>query len=146
MEDIKIKRIVEINEMIVEGVNSLLGQLVSDKQIFTESDLYRIITSESSMLFLMYLNDNVIGMFTIGNYYSPTGRKFWLEDVVIDSKYRGKSLGKRMLTKALEIVSTFGTSTLMLTSKPVRIAANNLYISLGFSKKDTNVYRMDFVE
>lgn len=146
MEDIKIKRIVEINEMIVEGVNSLLGQLVSDKQIFTESDLYRIITSESSMLFLMYLNDNVIGMFTIGNYYSPTGRKFWLEDVVIDSKYRGKSLGKRMLKKALEIVSTFGTSTLMLTSKPVRIAANNLYISLGFSKKDTNVYRMDFVE
>lgn len=146
MEDIKIKRIVEINEMIVEGVNSLLGQLVSDKQIFTESDLYRIITSESSMLFLMYLNDNVIGMFTIGNYYSPTGRKFWLEDVVIDSKYRGKSLGKRMLKKALEIVSTFGTSTLMLTSKPVRIAANNLYISLGFSKKETNVYRMDFVE
>ncbi len=146
MEDIKIKRIVEINEMIVEGVNSLLGQLVSDKQIFTESDLYRIITSESSMLFLMYLNDNVIGMFTIGNYYSPTGRKFWLEDVVIDSKYRGKSLGKRMLKKALEIVSTFGTSTLMLTSKPVRIAANNLYISLGFSKKDTNVYKMDFVE
>lgn len=146
MEDIKIKRIVEINEMIVEGVNSLLGQLVSDKQIFTESDLYRIITSESSMLFLMYLNDNVIGMFTIGNYYSPTGRKFWLEDVVIDSKYRGKSLGKRMLKKALEIVSTFGTSTLMLTSKPVRIAANNLYISLGFSKKETNVYKMDFVE
>lgn len=146
MEDIKIKRIVEINEMIVEGVNSLLGQLVSDKQIFTESDLYRIITSESSMLFLMYLNDNVIGMFTIGNYYSPTGRKFWLEDVVIDSKYRGKFLGKRMLKKALEIVSTFGTSTLMLTSKPVRIAANNLYISLGFSKKETNVYRMDFVE
>lgn len=146
MEDIKIKRIVEINEMIVEGVNSLLGQLASDKQIFTESDLYRIITSESSMLFLMYLNDNVIGMFTIGNYYSPTGRKFWLEDVVIDSKYRGKFLGKRMLKKALEIVSTFGTSTLMLTSKPVRIAANNLYISLGFSKKETNVYRMDFVE
>jgi transcriptional regulator with XRE-family HTH domain len=35
-----------------------------------------------------------------------------------------------------------GIDTLMLTSNPKRIAANALYQSLGFERKETNVYRM----
>lgn len=144
-DNIKIERVIDINDFVVDIVNRLLCELVSNKRIFTELDLSRIIKSDSSSLYFMFLNDKVVGMFTLCNYYSPTGRKFWLEDVVVDSTYRGRALGKRMVKEALKIVSTLGSSTLMLTSKPSRIAANKLYSSLGFDKKETNVYKMDFI-
>ena len=35
-----------------------------------------------------------------------------------------------------------GKSTLMLTSRPSRVAANNLYRSCGLEPKETNMYRM----
>ncbi|WP_353890396.1 GNAT family N-acetyltransferase [uncultured Bacteroides sp.] len=57
---------------------------------------------------------------------------------------RGQSLGKRMVEEAIRIVSKDGKSKLMLTSKPSRIVANKLYQSVGFQKKETNVYKMDF--
>lgn len=136
----------ESNQYIVDGVNRLLCQLVSNFHPITENELSEIINSDSSSLYLMFLNNEIVGMFTLGNYISPTGRKFWLEDVVVDNQYRGLSLGRMLVDEAKKIVSASGKSTLMLTSKPARIAANRLYISSGFLRKETNVYKMDFNE
>lgn len=136
----------ESNQYIVDGVNRLLCQLVSNFHPITENELSEIINSDNSSLYLMFLNNEIVGMFTLGNYISPTGRKFWLEDVVVDNQYRGLSLGRMLVDEAKKIVSASGKSTLMLTSKPVRIAANRLYISSGFLRKETNVYKMDFNE
>ncbi len=136
----------ESNQYIVDGVNRLLCQLVSNFHPITENELSEIINSDSSSLYLMSLNNEIVGMFTLGNYISPTGRKFWLEDVVVDNQYRGLSLGRMLVDEAKRIVSASGKSTLMLTSKPARIAANRLYISSGFFRKETNVYKMDFNE
>lgn len=136
----------ESNQYIVDGVNRLLCQLVSNFHPITENELSEIINSDSSSLYLMFLNNEIVGMFTLGNYISPTGRKFWLEDVVVDNQYRGLSLGRMLVDEAKRIVSASGKSTLMLTSKPARIAANRLYISSGFLRKETNVYKMDFNE
>ncbi|MBM6881468.1 GNAT family N-acetyltransferase [Bacteroides caecigallinarum] len=136
----------ESNQYIVDGVNRLLCQLVSNFHPITENELSEIINSDSNSLYLIFLNNEIVGMFTLGNYISPTGRKFWLEDVVVDNQYRGLSLGRMLVDEAKKIVSASGKSTLMLTSKPVRIAANRLYISSGFLRKETNVYKMDFNE
>lgn len=136
----------ESNQYIVDGVNRLICQLISNFHPITENELSEIINSDSSSLYLMFLNNEIVGMFTLGNYISPTGRKFWLEDVVLDNQYRGLSLGRMLVDEAKKIVSASGKSTLMLTSKPVRIAANRLYISSGFLRKETNVYKMDFNE
>ena len=43
-----------------------------------------------------------------------------------------------------DYVTIKGKSKLMLTSRPERLVANNLYKSLGFKPRNTNVYRMDF--
>lgn len=146
MEEIKILRLEEISCKVLEAINRLLSQLVTSKSIIlSEVQLKEIISSASSEIFLMYRGNEIIGMFTIVNYLTPTGHKYWLEDVVVDNRYRGQLLGKRMVEEAIRLVEERGKSTFMLTSKPVRVVANKLYSSLGFEKKETNVYKMDFI-
>lgn len=146
MEEIKILRLEEISCKVLEAINRLLSQLVTSKSIIlSEVQLKEIISSASSEIFLMYRGHEIIGMFTIANYLTPTGYKYWLEDVVVDNRYRGQLLGKRMVEEAIRLVEERGKSTFMLTSKPARVVANKLYSSLGFEKKETNVYKMDFI-
>lgn len=146
MEEIKILRLEEISGKVLEAINGLLAQLVTSKSvILSEVQLEEIISSASSEMFLMYRDNEIIGMFTIANYLTPTGHKYWLEDVVVDNRYRGQLLGKRMVEEAIRLVEKRGKSTFMLTSKPARVVANKLYSSLGFEKKETNVYKMDFI-
>ena len=79
-------------------------------------------------------------MVTLCIYQSPTGRKAWIEDVVVDQNYRGKGYGKVMIEKVIEQCRNRGNVTLM----PSRVAANQLYKSLGFETRETNVYKMSF--
>ena len=64
------------------------------------------------------------------------------EDVVVDADCRGRKYGKLMIEKAIDFVRQTGNTTLMLTSRPSRVAANALYQSAGFERKETNVYKM----
>lgn len=146
MEQIVIKEIAAFEAGIVEAVNRLLNQLVSTPMVFTEQAFRDLIASSSSHLFLVYVEGEVAGMLTLGTYVSPTGVKYWVEDVVVDEAFRGRSLGRKLIDHAIEYVAQRGNSTLMLTSKPARVAANRLYQSAGFQPKQTNVYKMDFAE
>ena len=125
-----------------EAVLHLLGQLTTRSVAFTEDDYRRLIATANSRLLLLFYGDIVVGMLTIGLYYSPTGSKAWIEDVVVDNAYRGQGLGRMLVAEAIEQAREWGAQTLMLTSNPKRIAANALYRSLGFEPKETNVYRM----
>ena len=81
-------------------------------------------------------------MLTLGEYLAPTGRKMWIEDVVVDSAVRGRSFGRAMVEYAVGYAREMGGGVLMLTSRPSRVAANALYRSCGFEPKETNVYEM----
>ncbi len=126
-----------------EGIGHLLSQLTTRAITYTEEDYRKQLDTPNSPLFLLLDNDTVIGMLTIGIYLSPTGSKAWIEDVVVDNTYRGRGLGKQLVAHAIAYCETQGIDTLMLTSKPKRIAANALYQSLGFERKETNAYKMD---
>ena len=78
-----------------EAVVHLLSQLTTRSVAFTEDDYRRLLASDSSRLLLLCCDDAVVGMLTIGRYYSPTGCKAWIEDVVVDEAYRGKALGRK---------------------------------------------------
>ena len=91
-----------------------------------------------------FYDEKIIGMVTLCIYQCPTGRKAWIEDVVVDQNYRGKGYGKVMIDKVIALCRNKGNMTLMLTSRPSRIVANQLYQSLGFEKRETNVYKMKF--
>ena len=142
MTNIKIERITSTDSSTAEAISLLLKQLSSQEFTFSERELAALVTDPSSTLFLLYTEDKIAGMLTLGTYLSPTGRKAWIEDVVVDSQERGKGYGKMLVEHAIEYARTLSPCTLMLTSNPARIAANELYRASGFEQKITNVYKM----
>ena len=142
MTNIKIERITSADGSTAEAISLLLKQLSSQEFTFTEHELAALINNPSSTLFLLFAEDKIAGMLTLGTYLSPTGRKAWIEDVVVDSIYRGKGYGKMLVEHAIEYARTLSPCTIMLTSNPARIAANELYRASGFEQKITNVYKM----
>lgn len=140
--DIKIFEATTAENVYVDAINRLLVQLSSSPVLFTHGKLEDIVASSSSHLFFAEHAGEIVGMLTIGEYLAPTGRKVWIEDVVVDEAMRGRSLGRMLVEHAITYSKTTGGGTLMLTSRPSRIAANRLYRSCGFEPKETNIYRM----
>ena len=83
-------------------------------------------------------------MLTLGTYLSPTSRKVWVEDVVVDSAFRSRGYGRALIDHAIDYCELhLAPCTLMLTSNPTRKEANALYRKSGFEQKITNVYKLN---
>ena len=139
--------IIEINTYSAEyheAMQRFLNQLTTHPMTLTETMFRQLIDSENSHLFFLMKEGQIAGMITVGLYYSPTGGKAWIEDVVVDEAFRGQGLSKQLVAHAIEFTQSKQIPLLMLTSNPKRIAANKLYQAMGFSRKETNVYRMKF--
>ena len=140
-------KIVEIKNYSLEyqeAMQRFLDQLTSSPMTFTEDMFNQLLASPNSHLFFLLKDEQIAGMLTVGIYYSPTGGKAWIEDVVVDESFRGQGLSKLLVTHAIEFTQSKQIPSLMLTSNPKRIAANKLYQAMGFKRKETNVYRMNF--
>ena len=59
-----------------------------------------------------------------------------------NSRILGKHIGKALMERILEEARREAPIKLKLTSRPSRIAANKLYLSLGFSLRETNPYEL----
>lgn len=139
--------IIEINTYSAEyheAMQRFLNQLTTHPMTLTETMFRQLIDSENSHLFFLMKEGQIAGMLTVGIYYSPTGGKAWIEDVVVDETFRGQGLSKQLVAHTIEFTQSKRIPSLMLTSNPKRIAANKLYQDMGFGRKETNVYRMKF--
>ena len=143
MERLEIFEVKEACDGYVESINRLLAQLSSSGRCLTFGQLQAMVDCAASHLFLARRNGEIVAMLTLGEYLAPTGRKMWIEDVVVDAAARGNSFGRAMVEYAVGYARALGDGALMLTSRPSRIAANALYRSSGFEQKETNVYKMD---
>jgi ribosomal protein S18 acetylase RimI-like enzyme len=141
----KIRRITRFSDEIFSAILKLLPQLSPDAELISEEAFKKILRSENIYFFICELeNKHIAGMLTIGTYNLLSGKKVWIEDVVVDESYRGKGYGRELMLNAISFSKTLGATSLMLTSRPSRVAANKLYIELGFIKYETNVYRYKF--
>lgn len=134
----------EAREEILESVNRLLPQLSSTAKPLTPDEFKQLVDSHNSHLYLVSVDGQIAGMCTLATYQIPTGYRAWIEDVVVDKEFRGMKLGRTLIEKVIEDVQKTKPCTLMLTSRPSRVAANALYQNAGFEQKETNVYKMEF--
>ena len=125
-----------------EAMQRFLDQLTTNPMTLTEDMCHQLFESENSHLFFLMKDEQIAGMLTVGIYHSPTGGKAWIEDVVVDEAFRGQGFSKLLVAHAIEFTKSQGIPSLMLTSNPKRIAANKLYQTMGFERKETNVYRV----
>ena len=143
-----IEEITVYSPQVYEAVKILLMELTGDTAPpFSENRFKEIIKAENSHLFIVKENslleektENIAGMLTVGTYHTPGGTKAWIEDVVVSNVYRGKGYGKMLVQYAIDFVQSQGIDMLMLTSRPSRVIANQLYLNLGFKIKQTNLY------
>ena len=142
MEALDIFEVKEACGCYVEPINNLLAQLSSSGHCITLGQLQTMVECAGTHLFLGSCDGRVVAMLALGEYLAPTGRKMWIEDVVVDASVRGRGFGRAMVDCAIEYARGVGDGVLMLTSRPSRKAANALYRSLGFEQKETNVYVM----
>lgn len=143
MENYRIFELSAYDACYLEPIKGLLCQLSSSEHHFGENELRAIVDAADTHLFLLECEERVCGMLTLAGYVAPTGRKQWIEDVVVDESMRGRSFGRYLVEYAIEYAKQYGGS-LLLTSRPSRVAANALYLSSGFEPRETNVYRIKF--
>lgn len=124
-----------------EDLTQLMTEL-SDRVNFTQSDLMLVLRDCNCHLYVILDGEHIVGCATLCIFHSPTGTKASIEDVVVSSAYRGQHLGKQLMEYVLEQAKAFAPIELHLTSNPMRVAANKLYQSLGFQRKETNCYQM----
>ena len=138
----EIKKVSRFSERAFDAVSKLLPQLSSDAELLTRQYLKSILASESIHFFVAEVDNKQIGgMLTIATYKTPSGIKVWIEDVVVDESQRGLGIGKELMLYAINYSKLLGAKDIRLTSRPSRIAANELYLKLGFKKYETNFYK-----
>ena len=88
-------------------------------------------------------DEHIIGCASLCVFHSPTGRKANIEDVVVGAGFRGQGIGRALMEHIIEFARReLAPVDLNLTSRPERVAANEMYRKLGFERRGTNVYRM----
>lgn len=131
----------KVDDTVVAALAELIPQLSSSSSLPSADQLAEILDHDASTLLLAKDGDTVVGSMTLIVFPIPTGMRAWIEDVVVDENARGQGVGEALNRRAIEIAVQAGAKTIDLTSRPSREAANRLYQRLGFTVRDTNIYR-----
>ena len=138
-----IEKISNITDEVFRAIQGLVPLLGIHKSKPSRDDLVLLVNSGfSKLLVARYPDTNspIVGMLTISLYRVPTGGRSIVEDLVVDAKYRNMGIAKALLQSAIEIARESGANGVTLTSNSRRLEANQLYVRMGFKKRETNAY------
>jgi ribosomal protein S18 acetylase RimI-like enzyme len=132
----------KLTEADVEQLGQLLRELSSSAKIPTRQELEQILSDPDIVVYVARLEGRIVGTLTLVLYRLLTGYRAHIEDVVTSTSVRRQGLGRLLTRAAVERARREGARTIDLTSRPSRVAANQLYVSEGFVLRETNVYRL----
>lgn len=141
--DIEIKILKEVDEKAVTKIHKLIFQLANEEITPNLEDFQNFLNLPNTYFFVAIAENEIVGIGTFVYYVIPTGKKGWIEDIVVDENQRGKGIAEKLIRKMLETAKTIGMTQVNLTSSYSRISANKLYQKIGFYTRETNVYRID---
>lgn len=137
----EIVRLKHADEKSLREINELLQQFNGRSASF--ESLQTLIENPMSELWTAAEEGVIVGMATLVFVQKIAGVSTRIEDVVVHENFRGKGLGKALCQKLIERSKERGAYSIHLTSRPDRVAANELYKKLGFTLHETNAYRME---
>ena len=129
---------------LADALVGLVPQLSKSNPPPPVDDVATMLASDAVTQFVARDDDgSIIGVSTLVTFRIPTGLRAWIEDVIVDEKCNGRGIGSALTTAMLDHARSQGCTTVDLTSRPSREAANHLYKKLGFELRETNTYRFD---
>ena len=132
----------EFSEELLEAFSRLIPQLSSSAQALNAQQIKEFCEQEGVYLLVFRSEEGkILGILSLATFKIPTGKRAWIEDVVVDSAARGQGAGQALVEAAVRHAKKVGAKTVDLTSRPTREAANRLYRRCGFKQRQTNVYR-----
>ena len=137
---VEIRRITEVSDALEEAFARLMPQLSPGLGAPSREELRRVAGSETGELLAAVAGERIVGVLTLAWYDAPSGRKAWIEDVVVDGAARGCGAGDALVRAAVEHAARIGAGKVMLTSNPAREAARALYRKVGFEEVETTVF------
>lgn len=138
-----IEIVAEVTDELVEAYVRLTPQLSKSNPPPEREALEDIVAAPATDLFVATDEDGqILGSSTLAVFRIPTGRRAWIEDVVVDEAARGLGVGGALTRAMVDRAEELGCTTVDLTSRPSREAANRLYVREGFVLRETNVYRL----
>lgn len=137
-----VELVTEFSDELVEAFSRLLPQLSQSAKQLSPQQIKEFCDQEGVYLLVFRSEEGqILGMLSLATFKIPTGKRAWIEDVVVDSAARGQGAGQKLVEAAVRQAKKVGAKTVDLTSRPSREAANRLYRRSGFKQRETNVYR-----
>lgn len=134
------------DEQTVAAFARLIPQLSTSAPV-PDSDLVaRVLAHPANTVFAARTGHgdavaDIVGLAVLVTLELPTGREARIEDVVVDTAARGLGAGRALVTAALARAAAQHARHVDLTSAAHRTAARALYTSLGFTERETGVFR-----
>lgn len=141
--ELRIRKLFALSQNIYQQIAALLPELSENIEIQPYLYFDDIINSTGTHIFCAFDKYQLIGTATLVVYKIPSGIGALIEDFVVNEKYRGLGVGKKIIQHLIEYCGEKGIKYIHLTSNPQRIAANKLYRSLGFKQKETGLYYLE---
>ncbi len=145
---VEIVEATHVDDELVAAFDRLVPQLSSSNPPPDRNALAAVVDHPDTYVFLAIdasaageQGHSIIGSLTLVTFRIPTGLRAFIEDVVVDDAVRRSGAATALTTAALDKARALGVSTVDLTSRPTREAANALYQKLGFELRNSNLYR-----
>ncbi|MDO4782289.1 MAG: GNAT family N-acetyltransferase [Capnocytophaga felis] len=129
----------DLTPTVESQIQNLFSEL-SDIQTTPVEKLFQL--AQPPHIVICSDGDKIVGMATMAVYEVISGRKAWIEDVVVSSNHRKKGIGERLVQTLIEKAKELKVNMLLLYSNPKREAAHRLYKRMGFSEKDSTLFAL----
>ena len=137
----RIYRVTEHSTELDNALIKLLPQLSSSAKMPSAEYIENMLANKDLYLLVAELDGAIAGTLSLVIVNIPTGRKAWIEDVVVDNEFRGQKIGFKLVEYAKNLAHDLGVKKVYLTSNPSRQAAHQLYKNCGFEEYNTCVFR-----
>lgn len=140
MSEITIEILSSVTDEECRQIAALVAQLTSKEVVLARFN--EVARSTDAQLLAARIDGEIMGVLVLALYPTLTGRKAWIEDVVVDTSMRGAGIGRALVERAIAEASARGATTINLTSNPSREAAHRLYRACGFEERATTPFRL----
>ena len=138
--NIKLMKPSEISPQVEQRLGQLMNQL--NPSIKTEGLVGLTTEASGCELFCAFEGNEIMGMASLIMYKVLSGNKAWIEDVVVDQKFRRRGVAKALTQALIDRAKERGADYLLLYTGAHRKEAHGLYESCGFTIKNSHLFHM----